>query len=47
MLHVPLFTHAPVVVNLDNAIHWIKLYSVENAIHFAITYLLDSDLSIG
>ena len=30
---------APVVRRLDNAIHWIKLY--------AITYPLESDLSIG
>ena len=38
---------APVVRRLDNAIHWIKLYPVDNAVCFAITYLLDSDLSIG
>ena len=38
---------APVVQRLDNAIHWIKLYPVDNAIRFAITYLPDSDLSVG
>ena len=37
---------APVVQRLDRATHWIKLYLVDNAILFAITYLLDSDLSV-
>lgn len=35
-----------VVRGLDGAIHCIKLYSVDNAISFAINYLLDSDLSV-
>ena len=38
---------APVVQRLDNTIYWINLYLVDNAVHFAISYLLDSDLSIG
>ena len=36
---------APVVRRSDSAIHWINLYPVDNAICFAITYLLD--LSLG
>ena len=41
-------THlAPVFRRLDRAIHWINLYPVDNAIRFAITYPLDSDLSVG
>ena len=35
---------AQVVLRLDNAIHWIKLSLLDNIIHFAITYPLDSDL---
>ena len=31
---------APVVRRWDNTIHWINLYPVDNAIRFAITYLL-------
>ena len=38
---------APVVCRSGNAIHWINLYLVDKAILFAITYLLDRDLSIG
>ena len=38
---------APVVRRLDNAILWIKLYPVDNAIRFAITYAPDSGLSVG
>ena len=38
---------APVVRRSDNAIHWINLYPVDNALRFAITYPLDSDLSVG
>ena len=34
---------APVVQNVDSAIHWINLYLVDNAIGFPITYPLDSD----
>ena len=37
---------APVVRRSDNSIHWINLYPVDNAIRFAITYPLDSDLSV-
>ena len=36
-----------VVRRLNNAIHRIKFYQVDNAIHFAITYPPDSDLSVG
>ena len=35
----------PVVRKLDSAIYWIKLYPVDNAIHFAITYPRDSVIS--
>ena len=38
---------APVVRRLDNAIHFIKLYPVDNAKRFAISYTSDSDLSVG
>ena len=41
---------APIVRRLDNAIHWIKLYPVDNAIRFAIQiaiYLLDSVIRIS
>ena len=38
---------APVFRREDNAIHWINLYLVDNAIRFAITYPLDGDLSVG
>ena len=34
-----------VVQKVDNAIHWINLYSLNSAIGFANTYLLDSYLS--
>ena len=36
-----------VVRRLNNAIHRIKFYQVDNAIRFAITYRPDSDLSVG
>ena len=36
-----------VVRRLNNAIHYIKLYPVDNAIRFAIIYPPDSDLSAG
>ena len=38
---------APVVRRSDSAIHWINLYPVDNTMCFAITYLLDGDLSLG
>ena len=40
---------APVVRRLDSALdlHWIKLYPMNNAIPFAITYPLDSNSSVG
>ena len=38
---------ASVIRRSDNAIHWINLYLVDNAMRFAITYPLDSDLSVG
>ena len=38
---------APVVQRLDNTVYWINLYLVDNAVRFAITYLLDSDVSFG
>lgn len=34
---------APVVPKVENAIHWINPYSVDNAIAFTNTYPLDSD----
>ena len=37
---------APVVRRSDSTIHWIDLYPVDNATRFAISYPLDSDLSI-
>ena len=36
-----------VVRRLNNAIHRIKFYQVDNAIRLAITYPPDSDLSVG
>ena len=36
-----------VVRRLNNAIHRIKLYQVDNAIRFAIIYPPNSDLSVG
>ena len=37
------YTPGPGIVRrLDCAIHWIKLYPVDNALRFAITYPLDS-----
>ena len=42
------FIHlAPVVQTMDNAIHRINHYPLDNAIGFAITYPVDSDLSAG
>ena len=38
---------APVVRRSDNAIRRIDLDPVDDAIRFAITYLLDGDLSVG
>ena len=38
---------ALVVQRLDNTVYWINLYLVDNAVRFAISYLLDSDVSIG
>ena len=38
---------ALVVRRLDNAIHGIKLYPVDNDICLAISYPPDSDLSVG
>ena len=38
---------APVVRKVDNAIHRINHYPLDIAIGFAITYLVDSDLSGG
>ena len=38
---------ALVVQRLDSTIHWIKLYPMDNPMRFAITYLLDSNLSMG
>ena len=36
-----------IVRRLDNAIHWINLFLVDNTTRFVITYPLDSDLSVG
>ena len=38
---------APVVGKLDNAIRWITFCLVDSVVRFAITYPLDSDLSVG
>ena len=38
---------APVFRRLDNAIHWIKLYTVDNAIRSAITFPSHSNLFVG
>ena len=38
---------APVVQNVDNAIHRINHYPLDSAIGFPNTYPLDSDLSGG
>ena len=38
---------APIVENVDNAVHWINLYPVENEIGFPNAYLLDGDSSGG
>ena len=47
ILTVPLSTPALVFRRLDEAIHWINLYPLDNAVRIAITYPLDSDLSVG
>ena len=36
-----------VVRRLDNAIYWINLYPLGRALRFAMSYLVDSNLSIG
>ena len=38
---------APVVQTVNNAIHWINHYPLDNSIGFASVYPLDSDLSGG
>ena len=38
---------APVIQKVDNAIHWINRYPVENAVGFPNTCPLDSDFSGG
>ena len=35
----------PVARTMDNAIHWINLYSIDSAVRFVTTYLAGSDLS--
>ena len=47
ILTVPLSTPALVFRRLDEAIHWINLYPLDNAVRIAITYPLDIDLSVG
>jgi len=37
----------PVDQKVDNTMHWINLYAVDNAIGFLNTYPLESDLSGG
>ena len=37
----------PTHKTLNKKRNWINLYPVDNAIRFAITYPLDSDLSVG
>ena len=38
---------APIFQKVDNALHWINLYPVVNAIGFPNTYPLNSDFSVG
>ena len=38
---------ASVIRRSDDTMHWINLYPVDNTVRFAITYPLDSDLSVG
>ena len=38
---------APVVQEVDNALHWKNPYPLDNAMGFPNTYPLDSDLSGG
>ena len=42
-----IYLQAPIVWRSVNAIPWINLYPVDNAIPFTITYPLNSDLSNG
>ena len=37
---------ALVVRRVDNASHWINLYTVDSTVRFVNSYLLDSDLSV-
>ena len=37
---------APVVQKLDEDIHWMNLFPLDNAIGFCNTYLLDSDFLV-
>ena len=37
---------APIAQKVDNAIHRIKIYPLDNAIGFANSYLLDSDYPV-
>ena len=46
-LHTTATILAPVVQNVDNAIHRINHYPMDSATDFAITYPLDSNLSGG
>ena len=38
---------APIFQKVNNALHWINLYPVVNAIGFPNTYPMDSDFSVG
>ena len=40
-------TFAPVVQNVDGAIHYVNLYPLDSAISLPNSYPLDSDLSDG
>ena len=44
---MPLFTQAPAVRKVDNAIHWINHYPVDSVVCFVNTYPLDSDFFGG
>ena len=47
LLIIAISHQAPVVQNVDNAIHQINHYALDSTIGFPNTYALDSDLSSG
>ena len=46
-VNVSIVVPAPVVRKMDNAVHWINLYSVNDAIGFPNTYPLESNVWIA